>query len=160
MYQAIEDFTARSSSNLNHFTLCERNRQDTAIPASDIVPIFQVLLNIISLTRNFVWNDDFFPPLTISSNQSILLPKVQNLHLELLFSHLQPSTRSRPECLLDMIESKSLVPGDVVRLRAVLLKLNQSLFKAYGSDNSDDEEQMMIYRVNMLREAGMKIEIA
>ncbi|KAK0204839.1 hypothetical protein DFS33DRAFT_700695 [Desarmillaria ectypa] len=160
MYQAIEDFVARSSSNLTHFTLCEWNRQDTAIRASEITPVFQVLPNVISLTlRNFVWNDDFFPPLTISSNQLILFPKMQNLHLELLFSHLQPRTRSRPERLLDMIESRCTVFSGVARLHAVFLRLNQSLFDSDGSYDTDEEEQTIIYRINTLKEAGVKIEI-
>ncbi|KAK0469718.1 uncharacterized protein EV420DRAFT_58650 [Desarmillaria tabescens] len=160
LYQAIEDFVARSSSNLTHFTLCEWNRQETAILASEIIPVFQVLPNIISLTlRNFVWNDDLFPPLTISSNQSIILPKMQDLHLDLLFSHLQPRTRSRPERLLDMIESRCTVPSGVVRLNTVFLRLNQSLFDSDCSGYSDEEQRRMIYRINILKEVGMKIEI-
>ncbi|SJL09695.1 uncharacterized protein ARMOST_13076 [Armillaria ostoyae] len=158
MYQAIGDFIARSSSNLTHFTLCEWNRQDTAIRASEIIPVFQVLPNVVSLTlRNLVWNDDFFPLLTISSNQSILLPKMQILHLELLFSHLQPRTRSRPERLFDMIESRCTVPGSgVVRFHTVFLRLNQSLFNSDGSSDAE-EEQIMMYRINILKEAGLKI---
>ncbi|PBK75705.1 hypothetical protein ARMSODRAFT_950029 [Armillaria solidipes] len=160
MYQAIGDSIARSSSNLTHFTLCEWNRQDTAIRASEIIPVFQVLPNIVSLTlRNLVWNDDFFPPLTISSNQSILLPKMQILHLELLFSHLQPRTRSRPERLFDMIESRCTVRSGVVRLHTVFLRLNQSLFNSDGSNDSEEEEQTMIHRISILKEVGIKIEI-
>ncbi len=159
MHQAIGDFIARSSSNLTHFTLCEWNRQDIAIRASEIISVFQVLPNIVSLTlRNLVWNDDFFTPLTISFNQSILLPKMRILHLELLFSHLQPRTRSCPERLFDMIESRCAVPSGVVRLHTVFLRLNQSLFDSDGSSDAE-EEQTMMYRINILKEAGMKIEI-
>ncbi|KAK0235957.1 hypothetical protein EDD85DRAFT_622355 [Armillaria nabsnona] len=159
MYQAIGNFIARSSSNLTHFTLCEWNRQDIAIPASEIISVFQVLPNIVSLTlRNLVWNDDFFPPLTISSNQSILLPKMEILHLELQFSHLQPRTRSRPERLFDMIESRCTVPSGVVRLHTVFLRLNQSLFDSDGSSDAE-QEQTMMYRINISKEADMKIEI-
>ncbi|KAK0194968.1 hypothetical protein F5146DRAFT_1132390 [Armillaria mellea] len=157
--EAIEDFIARSSSNLTRFTLCEWNRQDTIIRASDIIPVFQVLPNIVSLTlRNLVWNDDFFPPLTVSSNQSILLPKMQILHLELLFSHLQPRTRSRPERRFDMIESRCAVPSGVAQLHTVFLRLNQSLSDSGGPSDAD-EEQIMMYRINILKEAGMKIVI-
>ncbi|PBL03559.1 hypothetical protein ARMGADRAFT_1070084 [Armillaria gallica] len=135
MYQAIGDFIARSSSNLTHFTLCEWNRQDTAIRASEIIPVFQVLPNI-----------------------SILLPKMEILHLELLFSHLQPRTRSRPERLFDMIESRCTVPSGVVRLHTVFLRFNQSLSDSDGSSDAE-EEQTMMYRINILKETGVKMEI-
>ncbi len=80
------------------------------------------------------------------------------LHLELLFSHLQPRTRSRPERLFDMIESRCTVPSGVIRLHAFFLRLNQSLFDSDGSSDAE-EEQTMMYRINILKEAGMKIEI-